>query len=621
MKKDYTYEKRKYVIGGIAILIVLIYSIRLFNLQILSNYKEAAESNAFLHRTQYPSRGAIYDRNGELLVFNQPAYDIMFIPREVNELDTLDFCKTLGITQEQFLKRMQDVKNRRLNPGYSRYTPQVFLTQLSAEECGVFQEKLFKFPGFSIQRRTIRQYSYNAAGHILGDIGEVSPKDIEKDNYYVRGDYAGQQGIEKSYEQYLRGEKGVEILLRDAHGRIQGKYNDGANDKPSVPGKNLKLGIDIKLQQLGERLMQNKIGAIVAIEPSTGEILCMVSAPTFNPELMLGRQRGKNHKMLQQDKKKPLLNRAIMGTYPPGSTFKTAQGLTFLHEGIVNESTTLYPCSGGFNYRNLRVGCHAHSSPVSLIPAIATSCNSYFCWGLFRMIGDDKYNSVQNALTVWKDHMVSQGFGYRLGVDLPGEQRGFIPNAQFYDRAYRGSWNGLTIISISIGQGEITATPLQIANLAATIANRGHFTTPHVVKEIEDNELDSLYRFPRQTSIDSHYYDHIVEGMRAAVTGSSAGATCRLVETILPGVEACGKTGTAQNRGKDHSVFMGFAPMNDPQIAIAVYVENGGFGATYGVPIGAMMMDQYLHGKLSTENEKLAEEFSKRVIYYSNEER
>lgn len=621
MKKDYTYEKRKYVIGGIAILIVLIYSIRLFNLQILSNYKEAAESNAFLHRTQYPSRGAIYDRNGELLVFNQPAYDIMFIPREVSELDTLDFCKTLGITQEQFLKRMQDVKNKRLNPGYSRYTPQVFLTQLSAEECGVFQEKLFKFPGFSIQRRTIRQYSYNAAGHILGDIGEVSPKDIEKDNYYVRGDYAGQQGIEKSYEQYLRGEKGVEILLRDAHGRIQGKYNDGANDKPSVPGKNLKLGIDIKLQQLGERLMQNKIGAIVAIEPSTGEILCMVSAPTFNPELMLGRQRGKNHKMLQQDKKKPLLNRAIMGTYPPGSTFKTAQGLTFLHEGIVNESTTLYPCSGGFNYRNLRVGCHAHSSPVSLIPAIATSCNSYFCWGLFRMIGDDKYNSVQNALTVWKDHMVSQGFGYRLGVDLPGEQRGFIPNAQFYDRAYRGSWNGLTIISISIGQGEITATPLQIANLAATIANRGHFTTPHVVKEIEDNELDSLYRFPRQTSIDSHYYDHIVEGMRAAVTGSSAGATCRLVETILPGVEACGKTGTAQNRGKDHSVFMGFAPMNDPQIAIAVYVENGGFGATYGVPIGAMMMDQYLHGKLSPENEKLAEEFSKRVIYYSNEER
>lgn len=621
MKKDYTLEKRKYVIGGIAILIVLVYCIRLFNLQILSNYKEKAESNAFLHRTKYPSRGAIYDRNGELLVFNQPAYDIMFIPREISELDTLDFCETLGISIEQFEKRMKDVKNRRLNPGYSRYTPQVFLTQLSAEECGIFQEKLFKYPGFSIQRRTIRQYSYNAAGHILGDIGEVSQKDIEKDNYYVRGDYAGQQGVEKSYEQYLRGEKGVEILLRDAHGRIQGRYNDGANDRASIPGKNLTLGIDIKLQQLGERLMQNKIGAIVAIEPSTGEILCMVSAPTFNPDLMLGRQRGKNHKLLQQDKRKPLLNRAIMGTYPPGSTFKTVQGLTFLHEGIVNENSTLYPCSGGFNYRNLRVRCHAHSSPVSLIPAIATSCNSYFCWGLFRMIGDDKYNTVQNALTVWKDHMVSQGFGYRLGVDLPGEQRGFIPNAQFYDRAYRGSWNGLTIISISIGQGEITATPLQIANLAATIANRGHFITPHVVKEIEDNELDSLYRFPRQTSIDSHYYESIVEGMRAAVTGSSAGATCRLVSTILPDVEACGKTGTAQNRGKDHSVFMGFAPMDNPKIAIAVYVENGGFGATYGVPIGAIMMDQYLHGKLSPENEKLAEEFSNRVIYYSNEER
>lgn len=620
--KDYQLEKRKFVIGLAAVIIVFIYILRLFDLQIMTDdYKKNADSNAFLNKIQYPSRGAIYDRNGKLLVFNQPAYDITFVPREVTQLDTADFCRALNITREQFDKRMKDVKNRWMNPGYSKYTHQTFMTQLSSEECGVFQEKLFKFPGFYIQRRTIRQYTYNSAGHVLGDIGEVSKRDIEKDDYYIRGDYIGKQGIERSYETYLRGEKGVEVLLRDAHGRIQGHYMDGQLDRPSIPGKNLTLGIDIDLQMLGERLLQHKIGAIVAIEPSTGEILCMVSSPSFDPHILIGRQRGKNHRLLQLDKRKPLLNRAIMGAYPPGSTFKTTQGLTFLQEGIIHEETTLYPCSHGFSYGSLHVGCHGHASPLSLVPAIATSCNSYFCWGLFRMIGDRKYGSPQKALTVWKDYMVSQGFGYKLGTDLPGEIRGFIPNASTYDKVYRGSWNGLTIISIAIGQGEILATPLQIANLGATIANRGYFITPHVVKEIQDNELDSLYRTRRYTSIDRKYYEDIVEGMRAAVTGSTGSATCRMVGTILPGVEACGKTGTAQNRGKDHSVFMGFAPMDNPKIAIAVYVENGGFGATFGVPIGAMMMDQYLHGKLSSENEKLAEDFSNRVIYYGDEER
>lgn len=622
MAKDYTFEKRKYVLGAVVILVVLLYIARLFGLQILSDkYKRYADSNAFLNKIQYPSRGAIYDRNGKLLVFNQPAYDVTFVPREVENLDTLDFCRSLGITEEQFLQRMADVRDRRKNPGYSKYTPQVFMTQLSAEECGIFQEKLFKFPGFSIQRRTIRQYSYNSAGHVLGDIGEVSMSDIEKDDYYIRGDYIGKQGIERSYEKYLRGEKGVEVLLRDAHGRIQGHYMDGKLDRPSVPGKNLKLGIDIDLQMLGERLMQNKIGAIVAIEPKTGEILCMVSSPNFDPHMMIGRQRGKNHLLLEKDRQKPLLNRAIMGTYPPGSTFKTTQGLIFLQEGIIQEETS-FPCSHGFSYRGLKVGCHGHASPLPLIPAIATSCNAYFCWGLYRMIGDRKYGSPQNALTVWKDYMVTQGFGYKLGVDLPGELRGFIPNAQYYDRAYRGSWNGLTIISIAIGQGEVLATPLQIANLGATIANRGHFITPHVVKEVEDNSLDSLYTEVRTTGISRDYYEDIVEGMRAAVTGSTGSGTCRLVGALLPGVEACGKTGTAQNpHGKDHSVFMGFAPKDDPKIAIVVYVENGGWGATYGVPIGALMMDQYLHGKLSPRNEALAEDFSNRVIFYGNEER
>lgn len=615
-------ERRKYVIGLVAIVIVVIYLCRLFNLQIMTDdYKRNAASNAFLNKVQFPSRGAIYDRNDKLLVYNQPAYDINFVPREVKQLDTLDFCNTLRITREYFDKRMADVKNRRLNPGYSSYTPQTFMTQLSAEECGVFQEKLFKFAGFSIQRRTVREYAYKAAAHALGDIGEVSKREMEKDDYYNRGDYIGKQGIEKSYEKYLRGEKGVEVLLRDAHGRIQGHYQDGLMDKPAVPGKNLKLGLDIDLQMLGERLMRNKIGAIVAIEPSTGEILCMVSSPTFDPELMVGRQRGENHRLLQSDKRKPLLNRAIMGTYPPGSTFKTAQALTFLQEGIVQKDTPKFPCSHGFLHRGLRVGCHGHASPLALVPAIATSCNSYFCWGLYRMFGDDKYGSPQRAITVWKDHMVEQGFGYRLGTDLPGEQRGLIPNAQFYDKIYRGSWNGLTVISISIGQGEILATPLQIANLGATIANRGYYIAPHIVKEIEDNEIDSLYRTRHYTGIDRAYYEMVVEGMRASVTGSTGSGTCRLVGTILPDVEACGKTGTAQNRGKDHSVFMGFAPMNDPKIAIAVYVENGGWGATYGVPIGALLMDQYLHGKLSPANEALAEEFSNRVISYDDSER
>ena len=622
MDRNYKLAKRRHVIGGVVLTVVVLFIIRLFALQILNDdYRKNADSNAFLKKIQYPSRGVIYDRTGKLLVYNQPAYDITVVMKEITSLDTADLCSTLRITPDFVRRKFRDMKNRRLNPGYSPYTNQVFLTQLSAEDCGIFQEKLFKFPGFYIQRRTIRQYNYNAGAHILGDIAEVSKSDMEKDEYYIPGDFIGKLGVERSYEKQLRGEKGIEILLRDARGRIQGNYMDGKFDKAPVAGKNLRLSLDIELQELGERLLEGKIGSIVAIEPSTGEVLCLVSSPTYDPRKMVGRNRGKNHLILARDPWKPLLNRAIMGTYPPGSTFKTTQGLIFLQEGIIQEETS-FPCSHGFSYRGLKVGCHGHASPLPLIPAIATSCNAYFCWGLYRMIGDRKYGSPQNALTVWKDYMVSQGFGYKLGVDLPGELRGFIPNAQYYDRAYRGSWNGLTIISIAIGQGEVLATPLQIANLGATIANRGHFITPHVVKEVEDNSLDSLYTEVRTTGISRDYYEDIVEGMRAAVTGSTGSGTCRLVGTLLPGVEACGKTGTAQNpHGKDHSVFMGFAPKDDPKIAIVVYVENGGWGATYGVPIGALMMDQYLHGKLSPQNEALAEDFSNRVIFYGNEER
>jgi len=612
MKKN-PFEARKYVIGSVVVGIVLIYILRLFSLQIVSDeYKQHADSNAFLKKTQYPSRGIIYDRNDSLLVYNQPAYDVTFIPREITNLDTLDLCNALGITREQFDKRMKDIRNRNLNPGYSRYTHQTLLTQLSGEEFSVFQEKLFRFPGFYIQRRSIRQYTCDVGAHVLGDIAEVSKKDIENDEYYKRGDYIGKQGIERSYEKQLRGEKGVEILLRDVHGRIQGRYMDGAMDVRSTPGKNLRLGLDIKLQALGERLLEGKIGSIVAIEPKTGEVLCMVSAPSFDPHLMVGRQRGANQLELSRDGWKPLLNRAIMGTYPPGSTFKTSQALTFLEEGIITEHTA-YPCHGGFVHRGLRVGCHAHGSPIPVIPSLATSCNAFYCWGLYYMIGSrSKYGSVQNAMNRWRDYMVSMGFGYALGVDLPGEKRGLIPNAQYYDKAYRGSWNGMTIISISIGQGEVNLTPLQIANLGATIANRGWFITPHVVKEIEDEPLDSLYTTRRYTMASQKNYDIVVKGMREAVLNG----TCRGAN--LPGIEVCGKTGTAQNRGKDHSIFMGFAPKDDPQIAVAVYVENGGFGATFGVPIGALIMEQYINGELSPESQAKVDYIRERPIYYDD---
>ena len=615
MNNDYRYENRKFVVVGIVLLIVAVFIGRLFSLQILNDdYKKHADSNAFLNKTIYPSRGVMYDRTGKLLVSNQPAYDVMVCMRNVKNLDTLAFCRSLGITKEYFDKRMADVKNRRLNPGYSSYTDQLFLSQLTAEEFAMFQEQLYKFSGFSIQRRTIRQYNYPVAGHLFGDLGEVSKKDIAKDEYYVQGDFIGKQGIESYYEKLLRGEKGKEVLLRDAYGRVKGRYMDGAMDVAPVPGKNLTLSLDVELQALAERLLQNKIGSVVAIEPKTGEVLCMASSPTFDPQMLVGRKRGENHRLLSQDKQKPLLNRAIMGTYPPGSTFKTSQALTYLQEGIITPEVQ-FPCAHGFRHKGLHVGCHEHSSPIALVPSLATSCNSYYCWGLYRMIGAEKYGSSQTALTCWKDHMVAMGFGYRLGIDLPGEARGFIPNAAFYDKWYGKRWNGLTIVSISIGQGEVTLTPLQIANLGATIANRGYYITPHIVKEIEGEGVDSLYTTPKYTMVEKRHYETVVKGMREAVlNGTCLGAN-------LPDIEVCGKTGTAQNRGKDHSAFMGFAPMNDPKIAVAVYVENGGFGAVYGVPIGALIMEQYLTGTLSEESEKKAKNIQQRVIYYGDQER
>jgi penicillin-binding protein 2 len=615
--KDFDLEKRKFVIGGVAIVIVAIYIIRLFTLQLLSDdYRKSADSNAFLKKIEYPSRGVIRDRNGHLLVYNQPAYDIMVVMNEAKgRLDTTEFCQTLGITKEYFIKRMDEIKDRNKNPGYSRFTQQLFMSQVDSKEFSVFQEKMFRFPGFYIQKRSIRQYVYPYAAHVLGDVAEVSQSDIDEDSSYQAGDYIGKLGVERSYEKYLRGVKGVQILLRDAHGRIQGHYQNGRFDQRPQPGKNLTLGIDIKLQALAERMLEGKIGAVVAIEPSTGQVLCMASSPTYDPRLLVGKLRSKYHRALSRNVWKPLLNRAIMGQYPPGSTFKTSQGLTFMTEGIITPATQ-YPCHHGFSYRGLHVGCHGHASPLSLVPAISTSCNGYFCWGLYHMMSNRlKYKDVQTAMNTWRDYMVSMGFGYKLGIDLPGEKRGLIPNAQYYDKAYKGSWNGLTVISIAIGQGEVNLTPLQIANLCATIANRGYYYIPHVVKKVEGVPLDTMYTRKHYTRANRRAYDYIVAGMRASATGG----TCRHFST-LP-FTTCGKTGTAQNRGRDHSVCMGFAPMDNPKIAIAVYVENGGFGADFAVPIAACLFEQYMTGKLSKARAAEANMLQKRRIAYGSSNR
>lgn len=612
MRKDYNLEKRKYIIGGFIILITLIYIVRLFDLQVCdSKYKEYADSNAFLRKTQYPSRGLMYDRNGELVVYNQPAYDVMMIPRDVQEFDTLDLCSTLNISREQFDKRIYEMKH---SSGYSSYTPQKFMTHLSAQDYGRLQEKLYRFPGFFIQKRILRQYNHLAAANVLGNIREVSEKDIENDDYYASGDYCGDLGVERSYEQYLRGIKGEEILIRDAHGRIQGKYEDGKYDIAPISGKNLTLSLDIELQKYAEQLMVNKIGAVVAIEPETGEILAMVSSPTYDPTILVGRQRGNNYRKLINNKYRPLYDRALKAAYPPGSTFKPGQGLILLQEGIVNLSTP-YPCHGGFVSGGLKVGCHGHESPIALKPALRTSCNAYFCWGLKNLIDNrqSKYGSRANAFEVWKNHLVSLGFGYRLGVDLPGERKGFIPNAKYYDDIYgEGRWSANTIISIAIGQGEISATPLQIANLCTSIANRGWFITPHVVKAIQDTIMPSELLEKRYPTIEQKYFEEVAEGMRMAVTGG----TCRLAN--LDSIEVCGKTGTAQNpHGRDHSAFMGFAPYRNPKIAVCVYVENAGFGATYGVPIGSLIIEKYLTGKISPDRKHIEQRMleSNTIIY------
>ena len=595
MINDQNY-RRRYVISGIAIVVVLVYIIRLFYLQIIDqSTKDQADNNALVKQTIYPSRGLIYDRNGELLVFNQPIYEITMVMREMGkDWDTTAFCQCLQISRTEFDERIAEIKDKKKNRGYSRWTPQVFMSQLKKEDIATLQESRFLFPGIQIQKRTLRDYTYKAAAHVLGSVGEVNQNDIDRDAYYARGDYSGRDGLERTYEQQLRGEKGVEVLMRDSRGRMQGSYQNGALDKTAKAGTDLFTTLDIQLQLLAEELLAGKIGSAVAIEPKTGEILALVSNPSWNPKVLVGKERSKNYNQLLKDPTKPLMNRATQATYPPGSTFKTIQALVCLEQGAITPNT-LYPCSGP---QSTPIKCtHHHGSPVALDKAIEQSCNPYF-WCAYRdLLQKDGYGKdnadFRHRYELWRDAVMEFGLGQRFkDTDLSEQSAGKVPNIKEYDRTYGPTgWKAITIRSLSIGQGEILVTPLQLANQAATIANEGYFITPHL------NKNDSMLTHRHEIGIKQKWFAEVKEGMHRVMQYG----TGRWYP--IEGISQAGKTGTAQNpHGKDHAIFIGFAPVEDPQIAVAVVVENAGFGATWACPVASMMMEQYLTGQVQRKD-------------------
>ncbi len=586
------FASRRNIIAGIILLAALSLVIRLFYLQVIdSSYKLSAENNSKRIEILYPSRGLIYDRNRKLMVYNQPAYDLMIAPYELEAFDTLELCGIIGVD----IERIRNGISRAYNPMYRR---EPFIKQLSPETYASLQERLFKFPGFYVRSRTLRRYNKEEASHLLGYVGEVDEKMIAADNYYSLGDYIGISGIEGYYEKVLRGTKGQEVLLVDVHGRVKGPYQGGRFDEDAIVGKNLVCSIDADLQEYGERLMKNYKGSIVAIEPATGEILTLISAPSYNPSLLIGRKRTINYTRLENDSLEPLFNRALMANYPPGSTFKPVQALIGLQEGVISAGST-FSCNQGFYARGVSVGCHVHNSPLDLIHGIQNSCNAYFCNVFKRIMENPKYNNAEQAYSIWREYVISFGFGSRLNSDFTNELKGFVAPVSYYDRYYGSNhWNVLTVISLAIGQGELLITPLQMANMAATIANRGYYIIPHVVKEIEGiDTIESRFYKKHMIRVDTANFGLVVQGMEMAVNGGP-GSTARIAQ--LPEIVVCGKTGTAQNpHGKDHSVFVAFAPKNNPKIAISVYVEHGEWGASYAAPIASLMIEKYLNDSIS----------------------
>jgi penicillin-binding protein 2 len=587
---------RKYVIIALIMLASAALMIRLFIIQVIQDaYRLSADNNVLRYVTQYPARGLIYDRNGKLVVFNQAAYDLMVIPTQIGVMDTALFCNELGITIASFKERIKAARN------YSRRAPSIFLKQISAETYAKFQEKIFIFPGFYVQPRTLRKYSRPVAAHLLGYVSEVDEDQIRKDPYYKPGDYIGKLGIEEAYEKELRGTRGVKIYLVDVYSRVKGSYAGGSMDTVAVQGTDIISSVDLDLQEYGEKLMQKKTGSIVAIEPETGEILALVSSPDYDPELLVGRVRSENYKKLSEDTiLKPLFNRAFMASYPPGSTFKPINGLIALQEKVITPSTE-FGCQNGY----LFVACHTHSSPLDLKGAIMNSCNSYFCQTYRRILENPRYGSVSEAFDKWKGYLDEFGFGKKLEADFVNELPGLIPSAAYFNRYHgKDGWKALTVISLAIGQGEIGTTPLQMANMTAAIANRGFYYIPHVVKSIGNNHnIDTSFTTKHRISIDSVNFEKVILGMEAAVNGGQ-GATARIA--ALNDIIVCGKTGTAENpHGEDQSVFIAFAPKDDPKIALAVYVENAGFGATYAAPVASLMIEKYLKGRISDPNKWL----------------
>jgi penicillin-binding protein 2 len=575
---------RKFVILFIFLFIGIIFIVRLFYIQVVDDsWKILATKSSERVIIEYPSRGLIYDRKGEIIVSNTPVYDLMILPRDVDPFDTVAFCRLAKIDRETFNEKLEKARN------YSRYKPSVLIKQIPASEYTDLAENLHRFKGFYGQPRTLRNYPSAVAAHAMGYVSEVTPKIIEKDPYYERGDYIGANGVESIYEEALRGNRGKRVVLVDVHNNERSSYSGGAYDSFAKAGENITSSIDLELQVYAELLMKNKRGSVVAIEPATGEILCIVTNPNYDPNLLVGRIRGKNYGELSADTLKPLFNRSLMARYPPGSTFKLIQALIGLQEEVIDPNTR-FSCNGGYYYAGRRLGCHAHSSPVDLKFSIQTSCNAYYCNVFKRLM--DKYPTTEEGYQKWREHLSNFGLGSKLQVDMTSEIDGFVPKTTYYDKFYgQYRWNGHTIISLAIGQGELGVTPIQMANFSAILANRGWFYTPHVIKEIDGQPItDSTYTEKHFTGIDVEHFDQVVDGMFRVVE-SGTGRGVRFSKDI----EVCGKTGTAQNpHGKDHSIFIAFAPKDNPKIAVAVYVENVGYGSTWAAPINSLIMEKYL---------------------------
>lgn len=589
---------RKALLPAVIIITSIILIARIFYLQVIDEtLKLKSENNAIKKVFDFPERGYIYDRNGKLLVANQPSYDIMVVPREIKDIDTTEFCSLLHITKADFIKKVEKAKV------YSPMLPSVFLSQLNKIEYAAFQEKERKFEGFYTQRRSLRDYQVDFGANIFGFITQVNEGILKKNKYYNSGDLIGKQGVEQQYEEILRGIKGVKYLLRDKHNKIIGPYKNGQFDTIAQQGKDLTLTIDYELQKYGTELMVNKRGGIVAIEPKTGEILALVSAPTYDPALLLGRQRSKNYTALYNDSiAKPLYDRGLQAAYPPGSPFKIITGLIGLQEEIIDEQSTFY-CNHGANFGRF-MGCHCGLHTLQLNNGIYKSCNSYFGNVYKRTI--EKYRDSYYSVDNWANHVKSFGLGQFLGTDMPIGSKGLVPTSKTYKRMYNGAKiRSSYIISNAIGQGEVLTSPIQLANMMATVANRGYYYTPHIVKNIKDQKLDKKFVTKHYTTIDKQYYEPVIQGLEDVYNyGTAAGFR-------VEGMKICGKTGTAENKIrvagktyqlKDHSIFVAFAPRDNPKIALAVFIENSGYGATWAGPIATLMLEKYINGKISRKD-------------------